>query len=134
MKKTIEERFNEAVNYYDKSPKKRCRTHVGCYYSGDTIGKNTKGCMIGQFMTPKNRIEADSYRGGVGILISRHSELFPKWMLGLDVDMLRDFQELHDYESYWSDNGISTKGIDSLMQICEDYNLDPTKFDVLNRG
>ena len=90
----------DTLRYYHKHP--RCANYGRCLYSSKTLDlKGTVGCAIGRFMTPKNRLKADSCNKGIIDLLRNEAHLFPKKLHNLGEDFLNACQSLHDNGINW---------------------------------
>lgn len=127
--KTLSKKIAECIEYYAKDPKKR-RNIDGekCKYSGKTTGKQTKGCMVGYFLTPAQRLKADSREisGASGLIAVDDLYLtmeVPR-IVSKNVGLMTDLQNLHDAEGYWDEKGLSVFGKNRVKDIIQDYSLD----------
>jgi hypothetical protein len=59
MSKDISYYINKGFAYYQDNPKRRCCLNGRCKYSGKTLNIKSKGCFIGQWLEPAERIKAD---------------------------------------------------------------------------
>ena len=55
----LSKKLADNLKYFTDNPEKRCYDASGCFYSGKTIGKNTKGCFVGAFLPARLRLEID---------------------------------------------------------------------------
>jgi hypothetical protein len=118
----------------------RCKNDKsGCYYSPERLKKeggyddsNTKGCAIGRHLTPELQMELDnlllSKFLGTGVSTNDVFDKLPEDMKGLGQDFLRDVQDIHDDDRYWSGRSISDIGIVRLGGLIRTFKLDVTKF------
>lgn len=125
---TLERKLIEGINYYVNNPSRRCISTSGqCYYSGKTAGVKSKGCFIGRFLSPKDRIKADNgltCDTAVRNLIKYSNKLdikIPNWILTAPIMLLAKFQNWHDRKDNWSDNALTDLGNDRLHEILNMY-------------
>ena len=126
--KSLEERLAEALNYYVVKPSRRCRTEKACAYSGVTLGIKTKGCIVGYFLSAKQRLEWD--KAGVSCLSYLNTKgvnKTPKIILD-NLNTFERFQALHDGTNYWDEKGLTDKGIGILKIIIREMKLNPEPF------
>lgn len=122
-RKTI---LETGLRTYLEDPSKRCRGEGECYYSGETASKpNSPGCMIGQFLSPEDRLKADG-EGTMSVfaVINRAVRLgiqLPTWMNSKNECFLRECQELHDYKYNWNGEGLTAAGQERLQYIKNAY-------------
>lgn len=129
--------INKGFAYYQENPKRRCTKNGTCKYSGETLGIKSKGCFIGQWLKPSERIKADELCvTDVNDLLSNYDEIeVPKWMKYTNIDLLGDLQTLHDDTSanlYWNENGLTEVGKTRLVYICKNYNIPLEKITFVN--
>lgn len=102
----------------------------GCVYLNE---KNNRCCAIGRHLAPDTCIVYDNgeINGAVDTDIisifakNKLKKLAPQWMQNINVNLLRDIQQLHDTHSHWADTGISDIGKIYVAQICEAHNIKP---------
>jgi hypothetical protein len=128
----LSKKLSKELTYFVENPNKRCRDIRGnCRYSGKTLGLDTEGCLIGRMMSEDVRVRAD--RDGVdGIddLLEYLDEkgLDVEFLRDKNVDVLRDFQDLHDNSSYWEESGLSDRGRERLRDYIYNGSLDISDF------
>lgn len=141
MEKTLSEQLADNLRYYANGEiNKRCRNEKGCFYSGESVSKETEGCFVGRLLTPEDRVKADAYYkqldtrpSGVDTLVEDKDFIgisIPT-IISENVDLMVDFQSLHDNPINWNyDNAsLSSSGIEALEKIISDYCLDLEAFE-----
>jgi len=121
MKKSTSKRLAEALKYYIDNPKRRCKDSSGhCNYSGDASTHRTRGCMVGQFLTPDQRREADKNSYTPREISTKLDRVDP--IIGSNVDLMDGLQILHDSDRFWDNQGLNNRGIErvkSIVNSCE---------------
>jgi hypothetical protein len=115
---TIEERrlnfLNEKLGYFIEDPSRRAyNQETGCMYWDKSTGNK---CLIGREI-PEEKYN-EQYEGNV----VRSNEIFnllPESIQGLGITFLCRCQGLHDEEAYWTDTGLSERGLTKLADIKE---------------
>ncbi len=94
-----------------------------CIYSA--INKSP-GCAIGRHLTKELAALADSQtKNGIGC-IAENEEIynqFPESIKELGIGFLQDVQELHDNSYYWTEIGLSEKGLAKVNRIINSFGL-----------
>jgi len=129
----------EKLEVYVKDPSKRCVKISGfnsiCRYSSESLNKVGDGCLVGAFLTPADRIKADKFfadkQNSSVRALSKHKEemgvTVPK-IIGDNLGLFAQLQELHDEEENWEENSISTVGKQRLENLIVVYSLDREVF------
>lgn len=130
---TKEEFLLDMLDYYIVDPEgRRCNSEAGCYYSPETIGKETsEGCAIGRKLDRVLANDLDS--GGMSLCISdaiSEYTVFPDYMYKLPIAFLSAIQVLHDKKENWDfeNTGLSMQGVAEVVRIVKTYGLDLSKF------
>lgn len=117
---TQEEFLLSTIEYYSADTNRRNKTpYVCCYFP---LKPNSEGCAIGRWLKPELAKELDS----MGYTAVKRQEVFnrlPIKLKKLTSSFLQDIQELHDYDSYWEESGLSKEGIEKVNQIIKNYKL-----------
>lgn len=119
---TLKEFLLDTIEYYTTDTNRRCIRGNRCQYSPVTLKLEgtSEGCAIGRHMTPENALKADQYDiASIGFVFKLRGSLLPDWMRSIDVEVLREIQDLHDTSDYWVDNGLSNQGKSALVRIVE---------------
>lgn len=129
----LSKKLAKGLEYYTSKPERRSVAGTHCFYDGSKKrGVRTKGCFVGQFLTPENRKKADECGAfnspNLIELMRAEPELLPKWIRD-NSEIVRRFQLLHDGSSYWNEEGLSPEGGALLLDIIIDGDLDKRDFD-----
>jgi hypothetical protein len=92
----------------------------GCVYHAL---ENSPGCAIGQFLPIDLQRKCFGSIGDIYYYRPEEFNRFPNWMQEMSVDFLSEVQRLHDYSSYWDENGISEIGQKPYARIVERFDL-----------
>jgi len=114
----------EKLFYYTNNPKKRCTDGEGrCFYSGKSVGKKTKGCLIGSMFTPAQRVILDAkYKLKSLREITKQSKFTPNFIVN-NLELMEYLQSFHDDSSNFTDKGLSYEGKYELESIIEEFEL-----------
>ena len=132
--KNLSKKLAENLGYFVGADK-RCRTDEGCFYSGKTINKDTKGCFIGALLPQKTRDWADNLNQSDGssvdvlIILAESCDIKLPKIITENRILMGQFQELHDSCSNWSDNVLSSDGKRMLKGIIKNNDLDREPFE-----
>lgn len=94
-----------------------------CSYTAPTSKPKSIGCAIGMFLSDKKAEEFEQFGGSIEDLKCEAPEIFPKWLIAMDVNFLQACQDLHDISSHWDVDGLSFKGKRKVAAICNNYAL-----------
>jgi len=143
MEVSLSKQLADNLAYYVEDPKRRCfglseiTKQNGCYYSGSTIGKETDGCFVGRFLTPEDRVKADTVLAnndaGSDIInlikIAPDNDIIIPDVIKNNVELFQLFQQLHDAgEIYWGEGSLTDDGKKKLSKIIRTYALDAAEF------
>jgi hypothetical protein len=92
----------------------------GCVYHALD---NSPGCAIGQFLPLNLQKNCVGAIDNVYYYQPEYFNQFPDWMREMGFDFLLEIQRLHDYSSYWDENGISEIGQKPYARIVERFDL-----------
>ena len=124
---TIEDRrlnfLNEKLGYFIEDPSRRAYNQKteSCMYWDKSTGNK---CLIGMEI-PKEKYN-EAYEGKSLTFensLRKNSvfDLLPVEVQELGVYFLKRFQRLHDQDAYWTEEGLSNRGIGKLNFIKEKY-------------
>lgn len=123
-KKELSKLLSDNLAYYVANPDgKRCiNVNLECRYSGKSIGKNTMGCFVGRLLPSKMRLVIDNNETTISVdsLVNTNKYNLPKYMVD-NPYMMKQFQILHDENSYWTSTGLSDFGKIELSNILKTY-------------
>ena len=112
----LSKKIADALMYYVNDTDKRCIDGTLCKYSGTSLGIRTKGCLIGQFLTPKDRYRADE----VGaedvhnlIEIAENEGINLPNFIYNNPSLMSSLQAIHDNSDNWNlkkKQGLSKSG------------------------
>ena len=100
-------------------------SELNCRYSNVNV-PTSKGCAIGQHMTPENAKRADLVAGGGANILKiykDHPKLLPDWMLKLSHLFLYRVQNLHDNPRNWDEEGLTAIGNLHLAKLKKTFKL-----------
>lgn len=123
--------LQDTVNYYNENPKRRSRNDRKCYYNGaNAKGCEGDGCAIGRVLPLELRKHLDERftNGGVPSGVRNVFGLLPDSLKVLECEFLERIQEFHDYNSFWDDESITSRGASQVDAICDEYQLEPISF------
>jgi len=141
MNKELSKILSEKLQVFVTDTTKRCADKVlGCRYSGTTIGKDAEiGCFVGLFFSPEDRIKLDNYliskSSSVVDIVWDYRELEDKFPVVVpsiileNTSVFREFQNIHDTDSFWTTNGLTIEGKGYLNSTIRVYGLDINDFD-----
>lgn len=121
------ELLDETVKYYSTDPDgRRCAVDGCCYYHPKTLGLEGKseGCAIGRLLSRRMALQFDNNGGDS---IDELFEILPMKIKKYGIVFLTDLQMLHDFDRYWTCDGLSIIGKNKVKEIKEkiiegDYN------------
>lgn len=115
--------LNTIVKHFSKDPEKlRGLNNNKCQYIRNNNPGNI-GCAIGMFCSDKvaNKLDKTNY-SIIDIFEKPSKKLLPKWMQKMNVDILQDFQTLHDSMHYWDNEGLTIQGKQEVLRIKKKIN------------
>jgi hypothetical protein len=124
--------LQDVIKHFSKSPNTlRSKDPSGkCLYNPPPNKKKSIGCAIGIYLSEEVAETFDNQHiTSIDSIFSRPplKKLLPDWMKKMDVNFLKEIQELHDDEENWSSKGLSKEGKEYTKEICKEYKLDFNK-------
>ena len=118
--------LQDVISYFSKNPVKyRSKSLYGkCGYQSNGV---TAGCAIGMYIDQDLAKELDDYEDSSILEIFEQCkssfQKLPEWMKIMPIDFLSELQALHDNDFNWDKNNLSKDGIDTVKEICENFEL-----------
>lgn len=117
--------LQDVISYFSKNPVKyRSKSlYEKCSYQSNGV---TAGCAIGMYIDQDLAKELDDCEDSSISEISYNINIFqklPEWMKIMPIDFLSELQALHDNDFNWDKNNLSKDGIDTVKEICENFDL-----------
>lgn len=122
MKKSKVEIIQETVDYYSADPNTRRakNEHGDCVY----INSCDQMCAVGRCMVNPRLAEGimASYQDMVSNLNTRgHQQVFKPEYEGHPAEFWQTLQNLHDFNFYWTDNGLSERGKIKVQDLIDKW-------------
>jgi len=117
--------LKDTIAYYSADTTKRCMINTStCRYLGESLDKpHSDGCAVGRLLTPELRLQFDRMFPDKTVHYKPLFNLLPQEVQAYGVDFLGDLQNLHDFSSYWDENGLSKDGLIRKDVIMSKYKL-----------
>lgn len=139
MKNTLSKQLADNLSYYIGQDT-RCKNGAGCFYSGEFAKKpEVDGCFVGRLISPENRVKIDEWVDEEGTDSGVREIIKNQYKIGIElpsiithnVDMMEEFQSLHDNDFNWYKGQLTEGGKSNLKKIIETYKLNLEYFSTI---
>lgn len=113
--------LQDTINFYTLENRA-----VDCYEKCQYLTEDGKRCAIGRLLKKGREKDLMECSNSVEAFVQngQFEDIIPKWMNRLDPTFLKAIQVLHDSPDFWTETGLSKKGIDQVRLICQNRKID----------